>query len=116
MAKFGAPSAPGEIPRHAVLDEQAFVTDNGRQGPRAHTLKEFVALLSAAFPVERIRSHLAPISRAGSVFGIIRSRDTCASWSGARRRKMRDDARRRYRAINPGALRNSSEYNKWAGS
>jgi hydroxymethylpyrimidine pyrophosphatase-like HAD family hydrolase len=42
-----------------VLDEQAFVfTDNGRQGPRAHTLKEFVGLLSA-FPVERIRSHLA---------------------------------------------------------
>ena len=42
-----------------VLDEQAFVfTDNGRQGPRAHTLKEFMGLLSA-FPPERIRGHLA---------------------------------------------------------
>jgi hydroxymethylpyrimidine pyrophosphatase-like HAD family hydrolase len=41
-----------------VLDDQAFVfTDNGRQGPRAQTLKEFMGLL-AALPSERIRDHL----------------------------------------------------------
>jgi hydroxymethylpyrimidine pyrophosphatase-like HAD family hydrolase len=41
-----------------VVDHQAFVfTDNGRQGPRAHTLKEFMGLL-AALPSDRIRAHL----------------------------------------------------------
>ena len=41
-----------------VFDHQAFVfTDNGRQGPRAHTLKEFMGLL-AALPSDRIRAHL----------------------------------------------------------
>jgi len=41
-----------------VLDAQAFVfTDNGRSGPRAHTLKEFMGLLSALQPA-RIHAHL----------------------------------------------------------
>jgi hypothetical protein len=41
-----------------VLDDQAFVfTDNGRPGPRVHTLKEFMGLL-ASFPPERIHAHL----------------------------------------------------------
>jgi hypothetical protein len=42
-----------------VLEAQAFVfTDNGRQGPRARTLKDFVGLL-AALPPERLHAHLA---------------------------------------------------------
>jgi hypothetical protein len=41
-----------------VLDTQAFIfTDNGRTGPRARTLKEFMGLLVALQP-ERIRAHL----------------------------------------------------------
>ena len=41
-----------------VLDDRAFVfTDNGRQGPRARTLKEFMGLL-AALPSERIHPHM----------------------------------------------------------
>jgi hypothetical protein len=42
-----------------VLDGQAFVfTDEGRAGPRARTLKEFMGLL-AALPPAQIRAHLA---------------------------------------------------------
>jgi len=41
-----------------VLDTQAFIfTDNGRTGPRARTLKEFMGLLVTLQP-ERIRAHL----------------------------------------------------------
>jgi hypothetical protein len=41
-----------------VLENQAFVfTDNGRPGPRARTLKEFIGLL-AMLPAERIHGHL----------------------------------------------------------
>jgi hydroxymethylpyrimidine pyrophosphatase-like HAD family hydrolase len=41
-----------------VLGSQAFVfTDNGRPGPRAQTLKEFMGLL-AALPPERLQGHL----------------------------------------------------------
>jgi hypothetical protein len=41
-----------------VLDSQAFVfTDNGRSGPRAGTLKEFMGLL-AALPPRQVEGHL----------------------------------------------------------
>jgi hydroxymethylpyrimidine pyrophosphatase-like HAD family hydrolase len=41
-----------------VLDAQAFVfTENGRHGPRARTLKDFIGLL-AALPPERLHAHL----------------------------------------------------------
>ena len=41
-----------------VLEYQSFVfTDDGRLGPRARTLKEFMGLL-AALPAERIRPHM----------------------------------------------------------
>jgi len=41
-----------------VLEAQAFVfTDNGRQGPRARTLKDFIGLLAALQP-ERLHGHL----------------------------------------------------------
>jgi hydroxymethylpyrimidine pyrophosphatase-like HAD family hydrolase len=42
-----------------VLDDQAFVfRTNGRVGPRAHSLKEFMAML-AALPREQIHGHLS---------------------------------------------------------
>lgn len=76
-----------------VLDHQAFVfTDNGHRGPRAHTLKEFMGLLSA-FPPERIKSHLMRNDFSRWLADVFRDHPLAGHVRDLERRAATDDAK-----------------------
>jgi hypothetical protein len=76
-----------------VLDAQAFVfTDNGRSGPRAHTLKEFMGLL-AALPPERIHAHLRRHDFSRWLAGVFRDHPLAAHVRDLEARESVEDAK-----------------------
>jgi hypothetical protein len=76
-----------------VLDHQAFMfTDNGHRGPRAHTLKEFMGLLSA-FPPERIKSHLLRHDFSRWLADVFRDHPLAGHVRDLERRAASEDAR-----------------------
>jgi len=76
-----------------VLDHQAFVfTDNGHRGARAHTLKEFMGLLSA-LPPERIQSHLLRHDFSRWLADVFRDHPLAGHVRDLERRAASEDAR-----------------------
>jgi hydroxymethylpyrimidine pyrophosphatase-like HAD family hydrolase len=76
-----------------LLEHQAFVfTDNGRRGARAHTLKEFMGLLSA-FPPERIQSHLLRHDFSRWLADVFRDHPLAGHVRDLERRAASEDAR-----------------------
>ena len=76
-----------------VSDHQAFVfTENGRRGPRAHSLKEFMGLLSA-FPPERIQNHLLRHDFSRWLADVFRDHPLAGHVRDLERRAASEDAR-----------------------
>jgi hydroxymethylpyrimidine pyrophosphatase-like HAD family hydrolase len=76
-----------------VLDAQAFVfTDNGRVGPRAHSLKEFIGLLAALQP-DLVRSHLLRHDFSRWLADVFRDHGLAAHVRGLEERARTDDAK-----------------------